>query len=1031
VAEWIGPAASEVTQIVPELRQLLPGLPEPPSAALVEPEQARFRLLDSTVSFLRRAAETQPLLIVLDDLHAADTTSLMMLLALAREIRGTRVAVAGTYRETEIRHSPERAELIAAAERDGVRVPLRGLGEAEIREFVELAAGVQPPSNLVALLGQKTEGNPFFLSEILRQMAAEGQLGRHISGPPRQLRIPDGVRESINRHLAPLSEDARGVLTIAAVIGREFDLACLAHASEAPREKIASLLDNAFELELVTAADGPPGRYSFRHALIREALYDALPATRRLKLHALVGDAIRHTYPLEMQCTALAYHYCEAAPLASGDDAVHYSRLAARLAGDQLAYEEASRHLRRALEILPLATNRGEVLRAELLLELGKAQARAGDLAEARKTCLEAADIARRENEIELFARAVVAAGRTMSDSGTTDHSLVAMLRDALERLGEDDSAVRAQVLARLGVELYWCDREEGTGLCERAVAIAGRLTDPHTSIIALWARHLALRNPDSLEQRLEDTREVIRIAELAGERDFALEARYYRIADLLEIDDIAGADREHQEYLKAEAELRDRFKRGLLLEGMRAQLDGRFADAENLAQQAFAAGQQSGRPLTFNGFLLQTGHVMWERGRLGEVEATLHAYIAENPLIVYCQCAMLQCLLQSERKAEAIALFERLAADEFGAIPRDWNWIPAMFIMAVTCADLGMLEHAPILYKLLAPYAARNAVLGFVYCYGSVHYALGRLATAMGNLEDAELHYRAALIANQRLRASCWIAHTRFELAALLGRRNRADDRVRAAELLASARRTAQALGAVRLQRAIEELVSDPACGLGQSFAPSGANGYAGGRSDEDRTANDRLLNTLTALPGGPLYPIGSTQLDGVITFLFSDMVDSSAMFDQRGDLHAQSIVRLHNEIVREHVARHRGVEVKTTGDGFMIAFASARRALLCAIAIQRALAAYCEQHASEPIRVRMGLHVGESVRESNDFHGKAVILASRIMEMARAGEILLSATLRDLTASAGDLRFAEEREVELKGFTGTYQICCALWDS
>jgi len=191
------------------------------------------------------------------------------------------------------------------------------------------------------------------------------------------------------------------------------------------------------------------------------------------------------------------------------------------------------------------------------------------------------------------------------------------------------------------------------------------------------------LRNPDGVEQRLTDTRDVISIAERAGEKDFALEARYYRIADLFEVGDITAADLEQREYLKTEAELRDRFKRGLLLEGMRALLDGRFVEAESLAQQAFAAGQESRRPVTLNSFMIQMGIILFERGRLGEFEPSLRAFIAQNPLIIFARCALVRSLIQAGRGAEARAELETLARDRFSSVPRDWNWLPSMFVLA------------------------------------------------------------------------------------------------------------------------------------------------------------------------------------------------------------------------------------------------------------------------------------------------------------------------------------------------------------
>ena len=184
-------------------------------------------------------------------------------------------------------------------------------------------------------------------------------------------------------------------------------------------------------------------------------------------------------------------------------EGIEYSRQAARTAEKQLAYEEAAHHLNNAIAALALKRAGDDPIQGELFCDLGEAQFRAGDLSEARGTCLKAADIARRVKKPELFARAVVAAGRTLSNSGVTDHGLVLLLNEAREMLGQADSPLMAQVLARLGIELYWSEREHAVALCQQAVDMAKRLDDPHASIVALWCRCLSLRNPNSLVQRL------------------------------------------------------------------------------------------------------------------------------------------------------------------------------------------------------------------------------------------------------------------------------------------------------------------------------------------------------------------------------------------------------------------------------------------------------------------------------------------------------------------------------------------------
>ena len=1030
LARWMGPGAAEIAQITPELRNQIGDVAEPPAGSLGQPDKARFRLFDSVIAFFAAAAEGQPLLLVFDDLHAADATSLLMLVAFSRQIRGMRVAAIATYRALEIKQMPEHAALIAQAEREGVAFPLLGLDESSIGKFIESAWGVSTNSLLVRRLHKLTEGNPFFLSEVLRQMAAEGQLASGASNVPTRLTIPRGVIEFIKGLIQPLAEDARNVLEIASVIGRDFTINILDTVSDTPRERLLELLDEAVSLELVHEVRGAAGRYSFRHALIREALYDALPAAKRRRLHHGVAEAIRCLNQSSEPYAEIAYHYCQGASPGDADSAIEYSRQAARASEKQLAYEEAATHLNNAIEALALKRAGDDPFQAELLCDLGEAQVKSGDLGQARQTCLKAADIARRVDRPELFARAVLAPGRYIGLSGVTDHGLVQLLREARTILGDIESPLLAQVLARLGIELYWSDREQAVTLCQQAADMARRLEDPHTLIVALWGRWLSLRNPDSLEQRLADTREMIAIADRAGERDFALEARFFRVADLIEAGDIAGVDVAQHEYLTIEAELRDRFKRGLLLEAMRALMDGRLDESQSLAQQAFAAGQQSGRPLAPNSFLIQHSMTLWERGRFGELESTLRGFIAQNPLIVYARCALQLILLEQGRPDEARLEFDRLAEDGFRLVQRDWNWIPSMFVLADVCADLGDAENAEILYRLLCPYASRNAMLGNVGTYGSVAFALGRLASVLGRQDDVAAHFETALAANRHIRAAVWLGHTQHEFARALVLRNEAGARARAGELIASARQTANALGLVRLRRKLESLEVEgrraTAAGLIEGVAALEAQSppIAGARVEAGS------IEGVVASAMARAQDLGAqATYQGMITIMFSDIEDSSSLYENLGDLRAHELIRVHNEIIRHQVTAHRGVEVKAFGDSFMVAFPSARRAALCAIATQRSFAAYCESHPDQPLRIRMGLHVGEAINESADYFGKAVILAARIAALAQGGQILVSSTFHDLTASAGDLRFASIGDKQLKGLAGIYNIFEVSW--
>jgi class 3 adenylate cyclase len=167
----------------------------------------------------------------------------------------------------------------------------------------------------------------------------------------------------------------------------------------------------------------------------------------------------------------------------------------------------------------------------------------------------------------------------------------------------------------------------------------------------------------------------------------------------------------------------------------------------------------------------------------------------------------------------------------------------------------------------------------------------------------------------------------------------------------------------------------------------------------------------------------------DGTVTILFSDIEQSTVLNGKLGDRRWLEMLRAHNSVVRQQVQVHDGYEVKSQGDGFMVAFSSARRALECAIAIQRAFASDWNGHG-EPVRVRIGLHSGEAIKEGDDFFGRNVILAARIAEQADGGEILASAVVKALTESAGDIEFAQERELELKGLFERQQVYRVRWE-
>jgi predicted ATPase len=278
----MGVGAADIAEIIAEVREKLPGLEAPPA---LEPEQARFRLFDSIATFLKNAAQTQPLVLVLDDLHWADKPSLLLLQFLARQLAGSRLLLVGCYRDVELSRQHPLSEALAQLSREPVfqRQPLRGLSREDARCFIESAAGIQPSPRLVEAIYAHTEGNPFFMTEVIRLLSeGGGATWAETNGRP-GIRIPEGVREVIGQRLNRLSELCNQTLTIASIIGREFDFKLLRIlGSEASEEQLLWALDEALKAHLIEELSGPGERYQFTHALVPQACLESyLPVTER------------------------------------------------------------------------------------------------------------------------------------------------------------------------------------------------------------------------------------------------------------------------------------------------------------------------------------------------------------------------------------------------------------------------------------------------------------------------------------------------------------------------------------------------------------------------------------------------------------------------------------------------------------------------------------------------------------------------------------------------------------------------------
>ena len=349
----LGSVAGDIAQILPELRDRYPDLPEPVS---LDPEGARFRLFDSTTTFLRESAKDRPLVVALDDLHAADAPSLLLLGFLAGQLIEARVLVLGAYRDEELLTNQHLAPILLEMDRQPAtrHIRLSGLSEREVATFIDATVAAPRAASLAAAVHEETDGNPLFVREVMRLLAAEGRLDAVWDARHPGITIPPRIREVIDRRLGLLPESCRELLSVASVLGGAFRLDALAQVSGLTLDALLETIEDAVTAGAVIDVPGSIGRMRFSHTLLRDALYEDLATARRKHLHREVGEALERLYAddPDPQLAELAHHFCAAIPGGDVDKAIDYARRAGERAATLLAYEEGVRLFSLALQVL-------------------------------------------------------------------------------------------------------------------------------------------------------------------------------------------------------------------------------------------------------------------------------------------------------------------------------------------------------------------------------------------------------------------------------------------------------------------------------------------------------------------------------------------------------------------------------------------------------------------------------------------------------------------------------------------------------
>jgi DNA-binding CsgD family transcriptional regulator/tetratricopeptide (TPR) repeat protein len=720
------------------------------------------------------------------------------------------------------------------------------LRREDIDRFMALATGIAPPQAILEAVYRQTEGNPLFITEVVRLLVQEGILTHEgiskfhmLSGATRgpvlpeseqdvRVRIPDGVREVIGRRLNRLSERCIQTLTIAAVLGREFrleELVCL--VDDLPQEDVLAILEEAEQARIIEGLPGALGHCQFSHALIRETLYDELTAARQMRLHAQIARALEAHYRayLEPHVARLAHHFFAAGQMDEAGKAIDYAMQAGARAMAMLAYEEAVRYYEMALQRVERREPIDRACHCWLLIALGEAHTKAGEVSQAIEILRQAAERARQLGSPEALAYAAMGFEEATWRPGLPGGAAVHLLEMALEALGEQDSVLRARVLSSLARALVFAGTQErGMVVGRAAIEMARRIGDISALLVALKAVLHTVMGPEWLHERLAYATEMLHIAQQTRETEKAIQGYFWRIICLLEVGDISTVTTEVEALAQLSEELKQPFYQylALTLRTMRLLLEGKWQAAEQMAYQSLVVGRRLQGQDPAGTFGIQMFTIRREQGRLREIEPVLRSFVQRHALASAWRPGL--ALLYSELglEQEARDVFESLAADDFAGIPRDALWASCIAYLAEVCAFLHDAPRAATLYQRLLPYAQRSILAGgHTACLGSASHYLGLLAATMCRWQEAETHFQDALEMHTRMGAKPCLAHTQYEYARLLLTRRSAANTYtqahtdKAVSLLHESQHTSHALGMHTLEARVmplqEQLRSHP----------------------------------------------------------------------------------------------------------------------------------------------------------------------------------------------------------------------------